>query len=164
MTLIPKIASFSTSHNFWSNHQKISRYSAKSISMIPRIHWKKFQVWVLTKNSSWKSFSYTMKIVKSGNIYFQDEFLGGSSYFIGLICSEIESLSILNVFCTVSQRPKGISDHSRLDWILAIFQLWKIKLCHFDSPEFNLGTILGTILYVFLKHTYQTLFTPICRR
>ena len=37
--------------------------------------------------------------------YFQDEFLGGSSYFIGLICSEIESLSILNAFCTVSQRP-----------------------------------------------------------
>ena len=57
-----------------------------------------------------------MKIVKSGNIYiFQDEFLGGSSYFIALICSEIESLSILNVFCTVSQRPKGISDHSKLD-------------------------------------------------
>ena len=49
------------------------------------------------------------------NIDFQDEFLGGSSYFFGLICSEIESLSILNVFCTVSQRPKGISDHSRLD-------------------------------------------------
>ena len=39
-----------------------------------------------------------------------------------------------------------------------------LKFCHFDSPEFNLGTILGTILYVFLKHTYQTLFTPMCRR
>ena len=49
------------------------------------------------------------------NIYLQDELLGGSSYFIGLICSEIESLSILNVFCTVSQRPKSIPDHSRLD-------------------------------------------------
>ena len=56
-----------------------------------------------------------MKIVKSGKIYLKDELLGGKSYFIGLICSEIESLSILNVFCTVSQRPKGISNHSRLD-------------------------------------------------
>ena len=49
------------------------------------------------------------------NKCFQDEFLGGSSYFIGLICSEIESLSIVNAFCTVSQRPNSISDHSTLD-------------------------------------------------
>ena len=54
-------------------------------------------------------------VKKVEKIYFQDEFLGGSSDFIGLICSEIESLSILNVFCTVSQRPKSIPDHSRLD-------------------------------------------------
>ena len=38
-----------------------------------------------------------------------------SSYFIGLICSEIEGLSIVNAFCTVSQRPNSISDHSTLD-------------------------------------------------
>ena len=93
------------------------------------------------------------------NEYLQDEFLGGSSYFIGLICSEIESLSILNAFCTVSQRPKGISDHSTLDWNLTIFTFSKTDFGNFEMENIILGTILGIILHIFEKYTYQSPFT-----
>ena len=33
--------------------------------------------------------------------YFENEFLSSSSYLAVLICSEIESLSVLKVFCTI---------------------------------------------------------------
>ena len=52
-----------------------------------------------------------------------------------------------------------ISNEFTLEWILTIFKIQKPIFCRFDLQNFKPGTILGTTLYVFLKHTYQTLST-----
>ena len=98
------------------------------------------------------------------NADFQDEFLSGSSYLGGVICSGIESLTILKVFCTIFQHYTIITGVFRTYRILAIFRFSKIDFRHFDIRYLGLGTILGTILNVFPKHMYQTLFTPILLR
>ena len=51
-------------HNFWSKRRNIIGNGAKHIYFIQRIHWKKFQLWVLTRNSSGKNFSFYVKSVK----------------------------------------------------------------------------------------------------
>ena len=52
-------------HNFWSKRRNIIGNGAKHIYFIQRIHWKNFQVWVLTRNSSSKNFSFYVKSVKN---------------------------------------------------------------------------------------------------
>ena len=57
------------------------------------------------------------------------------------------------------QRPKSISDHSTLDWNLTIFTFSKTDFGNFEMENIILGTILGTILYISEKYTYQSPFT-----
>ena len=56
------------SHNFWSKRRNIIGNGAKHIYFIQRIHWKNFQVWVLTRNSSSENFSFYVKSVKTQKI------------------------------------------------------------------------------------------------
>ena len=101
---------------------------------------------------------------KFKNPNFWDEFLSGSSHLGGLICSEIESLNVLKVFCTIFQHHTSITDVFWMYWILVIFQHSKVDFRIFGFRNLSLGTILGTICNVFSKHMYQTLFTTIYRR
>ena len=93
------------------------------------------------------------------NPNFQDEFFSSSSYFGCLICSEMESLIHLEVFCTVLKHFMTISGVFWIWWISPILGLWKFELWVFGQQNVSLGNILGNIIYVFQKYTYRALFT-----
>ena len=115
-------------HNFWSKRRNIIGNGAKQIYFIQRIHWKIFQVWVLTRNSSSEKFSFYVKSVKmqkkKKNQNFQDEFLGGSSDFNDEIWSEMEIMGVLDVFCTNSECATTSRSNFRPNRFLWILDFW----------------------------------------
>ena len=111
---------------------------AKRIYFIQKNHWKNFQVWVLTRNSSQKNFSAHVKTGKKWKIaIFWDEFLGGSSDFKDEIWSEMESLGVLDVFCTYSECATTFRSNFRkirfFWWFFGFF------ICGSNYSNFEIG-------------------------
>ena len=109
-------------HNFWSRRRNIIGNGAKHIYFIQRIHWKNFQICVLSRNSSSENFSFYVKSVKNTkNKNFQNEFLGGSSDFNDRISSEMGRMGVLDVFCTNSECVTTSRSNFRKNRFFVIF-------------------------------------------
>ena len=67
---------------------------------------------------------------------FRDELFGGSSYFSNEIWSKMESLSVLDVFCTDSECNTTLRSNFKKKSIFVIFDFFDCGFGHFDLRNF----------------------------
>ena len=138
-------------------YRKMSGEGAKHISRSQRILWKNFQVWVFTKNSSQKNFKKHAKYEKNPKIaIFRDELFGGSSDFNSEIWSKMESLSVLDVFCTDSECNTTLRSNFKKKSIFVIFDFCDCGFGHFDLRNFYQKVNSGSTNHFFTNYHQKT--------